>query len=229
MKFMATSRNKRGEIYIYDAITSDPWYGGISAKTFSESLGSLKDVEALDIYINSPGGEVFDGIAIYNQLKRWSGEKIVHIDGIAASIASVIAMAGDEIRIAENGQVMIHDPWTFAYGTADDMRKAAESLDATHESILSTYVARTGGDREKINDLMHAETWMTSDKALEMGFVTKIVSNVAAEMELSALALLNKYRHTPDNLRTQASGVKAKMARMSMRMQQLRGASPKKK
>ena len=108
--FFAKTRKGRGEIYIYEDI-GEGWFGGLTAKAFSDTMREIGDVSALDIYINSPGGSVFDGVAIYNQIKRFNGEKIIHIDGIAASIASVIAMAGDEIRIASNGMMMIHDPW----------------------------------------------------------------------------------------------------------------------
>lgn len=227
MKFQAKAKGKRGEIYVYEAI-GEGWYGGITATAFAAALAELKDVSALDIYINSPGGSVFDGVAIYNQIRRWSGgERIVHIDGIAASIASVIAMAGDEIRIAANAQIMIHEPWGMAVGTAADLRKTAEALDGTHVSILDTYVARTGGNRKDIDKLMRAETWMLADEAVERGFATSKVEEKQAEMEPAAMAVLEKFRNTPSALRTGQVAAAAKAARMSVRVQQLRaGARP---
>lgn len=226
MKFFAKANGKRGEIYIYEAI-GEGWFGGITAKSFSESMKELGAVAALDIYINSPGGSVFDGIAIYNQIKRHgASEKVVHIDGIAASIASVIAMAGTEIRIADNGMFMIHDPWGVTVGTADEMRKQADALDKIRGTLLDTYVAKTGGDAKQISDWMTAETWMTADESVERGFATKKTEEKAVKAEF---AMLEKFAKVPDTLRRQAASMDAKFARMNMRLTQLdRGASPAK-
>jgi len=220
--FFAKANGKRGEIYIYESI-GEGWYGGITAKSFAESMKELGNVNALDIYINSPGGSVFDGISIFNQIRRFAGEKIVHVDGIAASIASVIAMAGDEIKIAANGMMMIHDPWSIAFGTADEMRKMADSLDKVRDTILDTYVAKTGGEREAISELMTAETWLSADEAIEKGFATAKTeeSNVKAEF-----AMLAKFQNTPDQVRKVATGATSLLARMDKRTMQLRRVSP---
>ena len=225
MKFFAKTSGKRGEIYVYDAIGGGFFDEGVSAKSFAESLKALGNVTALDIYMNSPGGSVFEGLAIYNQIKRSDGEKIVHIDGIAASIASVIAMAGDQVRIAPNGTIMIHDPWGMAMGTAADMRKSAESLDKVRDVLLENYVARTGAKREDISAWMTAETWMNADEAVERGFAT---SKVEEKQFSAAFPMLDKFNHVPDSLRKQATGPSSLLARMSMRVQQRNlGASPK--
>lgn len=229
--FFAKTKGKRGEIYLYDSI-GEGWFGGITAKSFNESLKELGNVSALDIYINSPGGAVFDGIAIYNQIRRFNGERVVHIDGIAASIASVIAMAGDEIRIADNGMLMIHDPWSMAFGTADEMRKVADSLDKVRDTILDTYVAKTGGDRAELSKLMTDETWMLADEAIEKGFASKKYEATATESDASAAAstaaLLNKFKNTPEGLRQKARAPAALLARMDMRASKFRRASPAK-
>lgn len=227
MKIQAKKKGKRGELYVYEPI-GDGWFGGITAQSFQAELAKLADADALDIFINSPGGSVFDGIAIYNQIRRWDrGERIVHIDGIAASIASVIAMAGDEIRIAGNGQVMIHEPWGMALGTAADMRKSAESLDGVHESILDTYVAKTKGERKDIDKWMRAETWMRADLAVERGFATSKVEE-KKEMEPAAFTLLDRFRNTPPELRAASRDANIKIAHMQMRVQKSRpGASPR--
>lgn len=221
--FFAKSKGKRGEVYIYEEI-GDGWFGGITAKAFAETLREIGDVTALDVYINSPGGSVFDGIAIYNQLKRFDGEVIVHIDGIAASIASVIAMAGKEIRIAANGMMMIHDPWSFAVGTADDMRKAADSLDKVRDTILDTYVARSGGKRDAISDLMSAETWLNADEAVKQGFATvKVEDEPVARAAVATVSnLLAKFKNTPPELRREASSAQSKIARVNVRAEMLR-------
>jgi ATP-dependent Clp protease, protease subunit len=224
-QFFAKTAGKRGEIYVYDAIGRSFFDDGVSAKSFAESLNALGNVSALDLYINSPGGSVFEGLAIYNQIKRFAGEKIVHIDGIAASIASVIAMAGDEVRIAANGTIMIHDPWGMAMGTADEMRKTADSLDKTRDVLLENYIARTGGKREEISAWMSAETWMNADEAVERGFAT---SKVEEKQFSAAFPMLEKFNKVPERLRKQASSADAKLAAMNMRLQRMNlGASPK--
>ncbi|QRF55748.1 head maturation protease, ClpP-related [Variovorax paradoxus] len=225
MKFFAKTSGKRGEIYVYDAIGGGFFSEGVTAKSFAESVKALGDVKALDIYINSPGGSVFEGLAIYNQIKRFDGEKIVHIDGIAASIASVIAMAGDEVRIAANGTIMIHDPWGMAMGTAADMRKQADSLDKVRDVLLENYVARTGAKRDDVSAWMSAETWMNADEAVERGFAT---SKVEEKQFSAAFPMLEKFNKVPDSLRKQATASTSLLARMQMRTQKLNlGASPK--
>jgi ATP-dependent Clp protease protease subunit len=218
--FFAKKTGARGEIYIYEDI-GEGWFGGITAKAFSDSMKDLGNVTALDIYINSPGGSVFDGIAIYNQIKRFSGEKVVHIDGIAASIASVIAMAGDEVRIAANGMIMIHDPWGMAVGTAGEMRKYADSLDKVRETLLSTYVARTGRSEKEVSDWMSAETWMNAEESVKFGFATQKTEEKAIKAEFK---MLSKFNNVPEQLKKQSSASGALLARMEMRSK-VRGAS----
>ena len=223
MKFFCKANGKRGEIYLYEAI-GEGWFGGITAKSFADSMKELGNVSALDIYINSPGGSVFDGIAIYNQIKRFSGEKIIHIDGIAASIASVISMAGDEVRIAENGMLMIHDPWGMSIGTSEDMRKTAESLDKVRDVILDTYVSKTGEKKEQISRWMKEETWMNADEAVSRRFASSKTEEKAIK---AAFPMLDKFQNTPKELREKSNASDALLARMSMRTLQLtRGASP---
>lgn len=215
--FFAKANKNRGEIYIYEEI-GEGWFGGITAKSFSETMKSLGDVTALDIYINSPGGSVFDGIAIYNQIKRFSGEKIAHIDGIAASIASVIPMACDEIKIAANGMFMIHDPWAMAAGTSEDMRKMADSLDKVRDTILDTYIAKTGGDRKEISNWMALETWMSADESISRGFATSKTDEKPLKAEFAMLA---KFKNAPEQLKRQATASRTLLARMDKRAMQL--------
>jgi len=219
--FFAKKSGKRGEIYIYDDI-GEGWVGGLTAKAFSDMMRALGDASALDIYINSPGGSVFEGVAIYNQIKRFNGEKIIHIDGIAASIASVIAMAGDEIRIASNGMMMIHDPWGVVIGTAKEMRKTADSIDKIRDTITGTYVAKTGHDAKKVEDWMAEETWLNAEEAVKFGFADKITEekNVKAEF-----TLLSKFNKVPEQLKKQSKASSVLIARMEMRSKQICGAS----
>jgi ATP-dependent Clp protease protease subunit len=219
MKFFAKANGKRGEIYLYDAIGGS-WDGsGITAKSFQDSLKDIGNVSDLDIYVNSPGGSVFEGLAIYNQIKRHSAaNKVVHIDGIAASIASVIAMAGTEIRIAENAMMMIHDPWGMAVGGATEMRKQADALDKIRDVLLDTYVAKTGGKRETISAWMSDETWMTAKETVDRKFATATVREKTVKAEFTMLAQFNK---VPEHLRKQAVSVDARMAKMQMRVAQM--------
>jgi ATP-dependent protease ClpP protease subunit len=160
--------NKRGEIWLYDQV-GEGWFGGMSAKTFVAELQKLGKVDVINLHINSPGGSVFDGVAIYNSLKSHPARIEVDVDALAASIASVIAMAGDEIRIAENAMMMIHDPTGVAVGGAEEMRKTADLLDQIKDVIVSTYVKRTKKENE-IRAMMAEETWMTGGDAVDMGF-----------------------------------------------------------
>jgi HK97 family phage major capsid protein/ATP-dependent Clp endopeptidase proteolytic subunit ClpP len=188
--------DKEAEIFIYEEI-GEGWYGGISAKKFADDLKALGEIAKITLRINSPGGDVFDGNTIYNILKQHKASVVVYIDGLAASIASIIAMAGDEIFIADNAMVMVHNPSTFAVGYADDLRKTADLLDKIAGSIVVTYVKRTGQDEAKIKELMANETWMSAQEALQNGFADQIVDAVpaAAHFDLSKF----QYRNHPKN------------------------------
>lgn len=176
-----TSGDKKSVVCIYDAIGEF----GVSAKSFLNDFRAVKAQE-VDVEINSPGGDVFAGIAIFNGMRQ-SGKKInVKVMGVAASAASLIAMAGDTIEMPENTFMMIHNPWTFAMGSADDMRETADMLDKIGSSLVSTYASRTGKDAEEIKTLLDAETWMTAQEAVDAGFATKVTKAVAAKAEFDA-------------------------------------------
>jgi len=214
--FAKKTGDKRGEMYLYEAI-GDSWFGGITAKAVADSLKAIGAVDVLDVFLNSPGGSVFEGLAIYNMLQRFNAKKVVHVDGIAASIAATVLLAGDERNIASNGMVMIHDPWGMSAGTADEMRKAAESLDKVREVIVDTYVVRTGGKADELSAMMSAETWMNAEDALQHGFATAITGAVQLEAKFP---LLDKFAKVPESLRNQATTVDARLAQMAKRVQQ---------
>lgn len=157
---------RSAEIVIYEEIGG--W--GVSAKQFIEDLKAAGDLADIVLRLNSPGGSVFDGMAIYNQLKAHPAQVTVHIDGLAASMASVIAMAGDLIVMPDNAMMMIHNPWTVAIGDAEDLRKNADMLDKVKKAIQSAYMTRTGKSEQDISDMMDAETWLTGSEAVAMGF-----------------------------------------------------------
>jgi ATP-dependent Clp protease protease subunit len=173
----AVKKEKRGEIVMYGTIGMD-WFGeGITAKSFERELKALGAVDAIDLRINSEGGSVHDARAIYNLLVQHKARVDVHIDSLAASAASFIAMAGDSITMAESGFFMIHNARMFAGGTAEDFEAAAKFLRTVNRTIADTYIARTGNSADKIKKWMDAETWFTGQEALDAGFVTAIVKN----------------------------------------------------
>jgi len=165
------------ELVLYGEIGYDWWSdSGLTAKTVTDFLAKLPNgTTEISVRINSPGGDVFEGVAMYNALIN-SGLKVhVKIDALAASIATVISMAGDTIEMAGNGQFMIHKAWTVAAGNADDMRSTADLLDSIDSgSIASTFGARTGLEESEILDLMKAETWFDAKAAKEKGFIDTI-------------------------------------------------------
>ena len=188
-------KRKKAEIYVYDEISEY----GVDAKSMVEQIRDLGEVDEIDLHVNSPGGLVSDGIAIYNQIKRTNARVTTYVDGLAASIASVIALAGDEVIMAEGSLMMIHDPWTIAMGNAEDLRKEAEILDQHRDTILGIYETNTGLDPITLIDLMAAETWMTGSEALALGFATLVEGEVkvAAWARPDAIA---KYKNAPEGV-----------------------------
>lgn len=189
----------RAEILIYDEIGADPWTGtGIGADDFVRELRAIK-APHIDVRINSVGGSVFDGNAIYNNLARHPARVDVYIDGIAASIASVIAMAGDKIYIASNAYIMIHNPYgRVEWGDASDMRKMADTLDTIRGSLVGTYARRTGQPAEKIAAWMDEERWFNAEEAVKFGFADEIVDG--GEIDARIAACLTGYRNVPEPL-----------------------------
>jgi len=175
--------NQTPELYIFDDI--DDWYG-VSAQSVVDQIRNL-DATDINVRLNSRGGMVFEGIAIYNALRLHKANIHVTIEGLAASIASVIAMAGDTVTIAENAMIMIHNPYGWAQGDAEAMRKTAEVMDKIADSIAVSYTARTGKTIEDMKALMESETWFTAQEALAIGLVDQVDEPVkaAARFDLS--------------------------------------------
>lgn len=169
--------NKTADVMIYDQIGESWFRDGITAKGFTQTLTDLGDISQINVRINSPGGSVFEGLAIYNALKNHSATVNVSIDGLAASIATVIAMAGDKIDMAENAMFMIHEPSGVAVGTAADMLETAQLLEKLTNSAVDVYSARTGQTPDAVREAMNAETWYTAAEAKKVGFVDSISAN----------------------------------------------------
>lgn len=178
MKRKYFSLEKSGQtatINIYGDITSWEWLDSdISAATLSKQLESLGDVNEIDVFINSYGGEVAEGLAIYNSLKRHKAKIRTFCDGFAASIASVIFMAGDERIMNEASLLMIHNAWTYAAGDSKALRKQADDLEKITQASVEAYKAHSSLSEEEIKALMDNETWILPSEALEYGFATKI-------------------------------------------------------
>jgi len=191
MNYRIRAAAKGAEIYLYDVIGG--WLGGITARTVVDDVKALGKIDVLNVHINSPGGDVFEGFAIYNVLKQHPADVIVDIDGLAASIASIIAMAGDTIRMADNAMMMIHNPMSGQYGSAEDLRSKADLLDQIRENMIATYDKRTELGAPKISDLADAETWMNASEAKKFGFVDEITD----ELQMAACFDLSQFKNVP--------------------------------
>ncbi|MGZ0084573.1 head maturation protease, ClpP-related [Caldibacillus thermoamylovorans] len=174
-EFRASKTKNSAELLLYGLIGDSSWSSDeITPKQFADELKSLGDISELRVRINSDGGNVFAGQAIHSLLRSHQAKVTVYIDGLAASIASVIAMAGDTVVMPRNAMMMIHNPWTFGWGNANDFRRIADDLDKIRESIIAAYQEKSGIDRDKLIELLNAETWLTAEEALEHGLIDEI-------------------------------------------------------
>ncbi|MBE2905399.1 head maturation protease, ClpP-related [Anoxybacillus flavithermus] len=198
------------DLYFYGDIVSSWWGAWDDTDQYPSSVRDfLNEAKGknLNIYINSGGGAVFAGMAIYNMLKRHEGYKTVYVDGVAASIASVIALAGDKIIIPANAYFMIHKPWTMAIGNANELRDMADTLDTVEEGILNVYKEHlvNGIDIETIKEMMDQETWMTGEEAAKY-------FNIEVGQAIEAVAysgeMLDKFQNAPQQLKRQLKNAK---------------------
>jgi ATP-dependent Clp protease protease subunit len=171
--FHAAKKGEDADLFIYEPI-GDSFWGGVSAKAVQDALGEMKGADVLNVYINSEGGDVFQGVAIKTAIERFSAKKkVVTVDGLAASAASMVAMAGTEIIMAPSAMMMIHEAWGMAIGNAADLRQTADLLDkVTQDSVLKSY-ERTGQTEAQLREWMQAETWMNADEAIARGFADR--------------------------------------------------------
>lgn len=198
-----------GELLLYGPIGSDDglsWlFDNITPKQFREDLDALGAISELRVFINSPGGDVFAGQAIHTMLRRHPANVTAYVDGLAASIASVVAMAGDRIIMPRNAMMMVHNPMTIALGDAEEFRQVADTLDQIRESIVAAYQGKTGMEHDELVALLDAETWMTAEEAVEQGFADEIeeAKQVAASMIGDRLVVngqemdLGRFRNRP--------------------------------
>ena len=161
-------------LYLNGEISDETWWGDeVTPKLFKDEL--MAGSGNITVWINSPGGDVFAAAQIYNMLMDYEGNVTVKIDGLAASAASVIAMAGGDVYMSPVSMIMIHNPSTIAIGDSEEMLRAKALLDEVKESIINAYELKTGLSRTKLSHLMDAETWMNANKAIELGFADKVL------------------------------------------------------
>jgi len=190
----------KAELWIYDVIGENFWGEGVAAKTFVKEIGAL-NVSEISLHINSPGGSVFDGQAIYNAIARHPAKVTTFVDGLAASISSVIALAGDEVVIAENALMMIHDPWALVMGNATEMREGAEMLDKVGATIKAVYKSKSNLSDKEITDKMAAETWFTADEALDAGLATEISKEIrVAALTIDDEQIKDRFKNIPESV-----------------------------
>ena len=178
----AEASSKSADVYIFDEIGTF----GLTAQSFIEEIKSYKDTP-MSLHINCVGGDVFEGMAIYNVLKKRTAKTTVYIEGIAASMGSVIALAGDEVVMAENSLFMIHNAWGGAMGEATEIRKTAALLDKISGEIADIYTKKTNLPYNRVKEMMDEETWLSADEAFNLGFIDSISDaiKVAAKYDVS--------------------------------------------
>ena len=204
------------DLFFYGDIVSETWQSewyedDMAPGDVKKFLDQLDGTENINIHINSGGGSVFGGIAIYNMLRRNNAHKTVYVDGLAASIASVIMMAGDEIVMPKNTTVMIHKPsasYFFTTKNADDLRKDAESLDTCQEAIMQTYMTKAKVDKEEIEQKVNDETWLTGEEAAELFDIKVEEANDAVACAGSSMFFC--YKNVPTSLTAQGKNAKKK-------------------
>lgn len=200
----ASADGKSADIFIYGEITKWAWeeLGEVSSITFKSELDALgDDVGTINLYINSPGGSVFEGLAIGNMLKRHKARVIAHVDALAASIASVISMFADEVRMASNSLMMIHNAWTWASGNAEQLRKAADDIERINESVIQSYLDKAGDklNNDTLKSLLDSETWLSAEEAFNYGLCDAIddFNEAAACIDEK---VINQYKNVPQQL-----------------------------
>lgn len=172
----ATAADAPETLMIFDEIG----FWGVQAKDFVADLGKVES-KVLNVEINSPGGDVFAALSIYNALRASGKEIVTKAMGVAASAASLVFMAGDKRVMPKNTQLMIHNPWSFAMGNADELRETADTLDKIGASIKATYAARSGLDDAKLSEMLAKDTWISADEAVAYGFATEVVEDIKAQ------------------------------------------------
>jgi len=209
---METNAAGEAELSIFGPIGMNFWADGVSLESVKEAFDQVKDAPKIRLLLNSEGGDAFDGMAIYNVLRKARDRLTVEILGFAASAASIIALAGKELIVDEGAYLMIHEPWAITIGPADDHRKTADLLDKMSGNFADIYAAHSSLSREEALAAMKAETWYTAAEAVEAGFATAIGENVD-EAAMSVDIVRFEYKHVPNGLGTAAASADREVPR----------------
>lgn len=209
-RFRSEMSGGEASLFLYDSIGENWWGGGVSPQKVVEAIAEAERSGArrLNVFINSPGGNAFDGMAIYSAIRRFKGEKHICIDGLAASAASVIAMAGDVVDMTRVAMLMVHNPSSLVIGESKDLRKEAEVLDAIRDSMIAAYCHKTGKKSSELRELCDGETWMTADQAVDAHFADSVVEEEPDEDEdeadgaatLAASAIVGSFKSAPPDV-----------------------------
>lgn len=203
----SSKQPERGEILLYADIGPAEW-GMFDDATFAAKLKELGDVKAIDLRINSAGGSAFTGLSIYNQLKRHPATVHVHVDGLAASIASVIAMAGETIKMGEGARLMVHDASTIVWGNEAEMKRTADLLGSMSNDIAEVYARRSGRPVAELRNAMREETWYTAQEAVDARLADEVIAGAPVEAHLAPEEAL-RFKHPPKDLLSPREAVKS--------------------
>jgi ATP-dependent Clp endopeptidase proteolytic subunit ClpP len=213
MRIVDETDTDSAELYFYGDICGSQWetlWEDKAPQDVADFLHSLDGKKKVDVYINSGGGDVFGGMAIYNILSRYQGETVAHIDGIAASIAGIIPFACDKVVAKSSAQIMLHKPWALCCGNADDMKKCIETLNTCEKSIIDIYAehAVNGTTPEKIKSMIDRETWLTCGEAQQY-FNIEIEQGEPVQACISGM--YDRYKHKPDTVKNDTAKQKLQL------------------
>lgn len=211
--------NDVATVYLYDAIVSSEieadFFGGVDPKQFAQTLAGIK-ASQIDLRVNSPGGSVFAARAMAQAIKDHPAKVIAHVDGLAASAASFLIMAADEVVMGEGSFIMIHNAWSMAIGNADGFRQEADLLDTIDESLVKTYAKRTGIGKDEIRDMMAAETWLNADEAVQKGFASRTTDESVESSTQWDLSAYDNEPEPPKNTGKTAAQMKVDLAKRAL-------------
>lgn len=215
MRIVDEADTDSAELYFYGDICGSQWESMYleedkAPQDVADFLHSLDGKKKVDVYINSGGGDVFGGMAIYNILSRYEGETVAHIDGIAASIAGIIPFSCDKVVAKSSAQIMLHKPWALCMGNADDMKKCIETLNTCEKSIIDIYAAHAvnGTTPEKIKSMIDRETWLTCGEAQQY-FNIEIEQGEPVQACISGM--YDRYKHKPDTVKNDTAKQKLQL------------------
>lgn len=220
IKVQCRAKTREAELFVYGVIGS--MWDDISPDAFAKAMREAGEVQSINVRINSPGGDMYAGVAIHNLLRSQKVPVTTIVDGMAASAASLILMAGTRREMANNSRVMIHDPWTVAMGNAAEFRRAADTLDQFRDDAVNTYMYAVGdkSTRQQVSDWMAQETWMNGSESLARGFVTHINDNAGVPEDMREplnTAVLSSFRNLPRDVSEQHMNMEARLASMRIR------------